>query len=372
MRLPLIISLIVLLSSVICPSITARLTQEANMPRIGDSMDCNILMQQTVKADSQGYNVDLSNAKIIGTHNIAYIDPPHSDTASYMMMQIDNRILTSLQKSSYGLSVEAVIKPGIVLHYRGSMPEFITTQDTASTYTCTGRRGPLEQIGISGIWRIKTFEATIITPECDTLNSILCVEMLTDGAQTSDIGNNNRYRNVLRRWYCDGFRYPVLEMSEYNVCSGDSVADYECIWTYLSILEQSEQIKGDSINENKNKGLRNRLNQNKGVRHKTDEIDREFFEQNVVSEEDAIEPLKAELVWNNHNGIATVVIITSKETCGKMALFDSSGKRYDERTFDICGQETVSFDLSNFMEGIYFINIMSNDGDNCSFKLRRK
>ena len=353
MRLSLIISLVVLLSSVICPSITARLTQEANMPRIGDSMDCNILMQQTVKTDSQGYNVDLSNAKIIGTHNIAYIEPSHSDTASYMMLLSDNRILTSLQKSSYGLSVEAVIKPGIVLHYKGSMPEFIATQDSASTYTCTGRRGTLEQIGISGVWRTKTSVATIITPECVTLNSILCVEMLTDGVQTSDIGNNNRYRNVLRRWFCNGFRYPILEMSEYNVCSGDSIADYECIWTYLSIQEQSAQIKGDSINENINKGLRNLLKQNKGVRHKKDEIDREIFEKNAVPEDDVIEPLKAELVWNNHNGIATVVIITSKETCGKMTLFDSGGKQYDERAFDVCGQETVSFDLSDCMEGIY-------------------
>lgn len=359
---------ILALTIILCSfcALSSNLSLEANIPRIGDSMERELIAMSSIKHNSSWNILDLSKAKLDGTYKLEYTSPTRSDSTSIMVLITDRRNITNLTSKDFGLWATSETKPGIIQQYTKPMPEFIATGDTAASYYCYGRIGTMSNINIHGKWNTTTNKATtIITPKCDTLLNVLCFTLETEGMMSSDSGkNNNIHKGMLRRWYQDGYRYPILEMSEHTICSSDSIIDYDCKLSYLSDMAQESQIADDPINES----IRESISSKAGS--KLPYTSPKSAPKNFYSTLGEIASSYADIKWDEKESIASATITSSEKSKCIITLSDSSGKTDLINNYEIQGQEILQFDLSAYPAGVYIISIASRNGNHTS-KIRK-
>ena len=76
------------------------LTTLNNIPRIGDALDRIEVMSQTIRTDSAGMVVDLSNCKEMNNWKICYLQPASDDSISDMVVTTLGRSVCQLVETS--------------------------------------------------------------------------------------------------------------------------------------------------------------------------------------------------------------------------------------------------------------------------------
>ena len=357
------------------------LTRLNNEPRLGDSMIREELKNNSITSDSIGYNINLSKCKIDREWEVIYMEPALNDTISSITLSTMSRNIAKLVGTSYGIAVINESKPGQKLYYTKPYPEFVLTSDTTALFSGKGRKGSLTPFKTQGTWHSSLqHDASLITPECDTLKNLTCAELNINSDIQLEVGDSifiYAHKGTRRQWYAMGYRYPILEMNEHVFYIGDSIVDSSKQWSYLSTQNQEIQIENDIENETLREAIRNNIFYSRSTQasnystHANIENKQTIENPNInnLHNVKVATSFMANLDWDISTQIAKIILSSnSTNTITVFAtLCDSGGKVLQHEKIDLNGHGVIRFSMQNYQAGIYFALIESGI-DNVSFK----
>lgn len=338
-----------------------------HMPRPGDTVSVTEVSAESVLSDSLCFNIDLSHSQLLNEKIIRYRTPAESDSVASLVRISSERNARRLISDKGGLMVLEETKPGQIMRYTLPVPEFVC-KDTVSQYDGSGRFGSLTETKTSGLWRhCFTSGLKIITPECDSLENIICSELHLDGIFSLGKGLSTisyRHRTVRKRWYSTGLRYPVLEMSRHILTVGDSIADQDCRWFYFPENTQLAQLTDDPENEETWKNA---------VWHWSEKTGGGNFQlpdspQNPNPDTDSDRHVAVCFEWKNAEQSAEVTITSDSFKNVGIFLYEQDGKLLDFTRQDVEGTKKYSFDMSDRLSGMYLILVESDEDSRTPFK----
>lgn len=337
--------------AVLLPLLASALSMN-HSPRIGDAMQRTELSNVAISDSGKGIDVNLTKCRFESDVTVSYISPARKDTACSLMQVVNNNTVRLLQDSVGNIWMLSEAKPDMWVNYVSPYPEWTSSMLTA-VYSASGRQGSLVPLKKSGtIECVELGNATIISPDADTLVCEQVVEAITHGLVDIQIGDSSllrMHKGVKRQYYLPGYRYPVLEMQLNAVFDDMGVTDSDTIWTFFSPSEQVRQLPQDPENES----LRKSKHNNKPL-----VIDFSNKHRGSTGNVFSGEPI---ISWNGDTQVVNIVHNGSNSM--QITLADILGRVLWHRYIPKGSDSNVNSDMNDYPGATYFLVV--NDGD-CS------
>lgn len=267
--------IITFMASTAFDSFAYALYKDLNGYRAGDNLGMYRISSTPNYAFQDTSLYDFSSCTIGEKHTIKYAVYKDSLISAY-----ESRSVTLYDMRSDTIISVAFRKPGLNMNY--ARPEMtmiypLESGKSASGYFFSeGKDGTLEYVRHAGKNMVSAMSetATIITPDKDTINDILVVtyirnattimsqdfsksylrnhntEILSNDSIEKHLTTDSISHCIMRRsWYALGYRYPIIDIRQYNVYHHGKVTDTTTIALYYSRDSQENEIANDPENE---------------------------------------------------------------------------------------------------------------------------